>query len=348
MSDRRKEDHVRICLDGAVEGPGSNGLERVALEPSPTPADPGDVDLRTQFLGTPLRIPFMIAPMSGGWALGRALNRALAALAARRGVAFAVGSMRPALEDPGRLADYDVKSLAPDVPVLGNLGVWQLRDRRIADRYHATCESLGFDGLMVHVNPAHELAQPEGERDLSGVMDALRDFAARATLPVLVKEVGHGFEADVLAALAELPIQGLDVAGAGGTNWPLVEAARIPADSAAHRNALVLSEAGRDTCETLIDAAPRFADRLLIAGGGIRDATDIAKALALGADVAAVAAPLLRLICRQDSAGALTFDDALADPWFDRVEARLRELFAAAGAISVTQLRDSARQVTHA
>ncbi len=348
VPERRKEDHVRICLRGEVEGPGTTGLERVSLRPAPAIVPADAVDLRTSFLGCPVRMPLMIASMSGGWGLGRALNLALAGLAERWGVPFSVGSMRPALEDPRRMADYDVKSCAPQVPVLGNIGVWQLRDPDLAARCLAACDALGFDALMVHVNPAHEEAQPEGERDLDGAMEVLSRFAGAASLPILVKEVGHGFTPEALGALAAMPIQGLDVAGAGGTNWPLVEAARIPAGTPAWQRAVALGAAGRDTCSTLMDAAPLFADRMLIAGGGIRTGEDIAKCLALGADVASVAAPILRQLCFEDQAGELVVREDGADPWFAHIEGSLRGAFGLAGAASVAEMRDFGRVVFHA
>ncbi|MFH1530507.1 MAG: alpha-hydroxy-acid oxidizing protein [Pseudomonadota bacterium] len=348
MSEGRKEDHVRICLGSGVEGPHSTGLARVTLQRSPVPVSMDLVDPGVELLGYRLGLPLMIASMSGGWSLGRKLNQELAALAERWRIGFAVGSMRPALDDPGRAADYDVKPLAPSVPVLGNLGVWQLRDRDAARRYLALCEGLGFDGVMVHVNPAHELAQPEGERDLGGAFDALREFASGSALPVIVKEVGHGFSAETLDDLADLPIHGLDVAGAGGTNWPLVEAARCPAGSTAERRALELAREGRDTLSTLLDAVPRFRGRVLIAGGGIRSAEDIAKVLGLGADLASFAAPILRRVCFEDGEGQLTVDGTRADPWVETLAQDLRTLLAAAGARTVNDMREGARVVVHA
>ncbi len=290
----------------------------------------------------------MIAPMSGGWALGRRLNEVLASLAERRRIAFAVGSLRPALEDRSRLPDYDVKGHAPNIPVLGNLGVWQIRDRAFAVRYQEACEDLGFDGMMIHVNPAHELSQPEGERDLSGVMDALRDFAAGSRLPVIVKEVGHGFTSQTLEDLADLPITGIDVAGAGGTNWALVEAARTPTGSPGYRRALALAGEGRSTLSTLLDAAPRFRERLLIGGGGIRSAEDIAKVLGLGASLASMAAPLLRLVCAERRDGGMEIDGTRADEWVLNLGRDLRELLAAAGADDLEKMRDGTRVVVHA
>lgn len=306
------------------------------------------VDISSELLGYSLDMPLMIAPMSGGWALGQKLNEALAALAERHKIGFAVGSMRPALRSRSRLVDYDVKRLAPTIPVLGNLGVWQVRDEATATAYHDLCVELGFDGLMVHINPAHELAQPEGERDLDGVADAIRRLASRSSLPVIVKEVGYGFTQVDLEELSALPIQGIDIAGAGGTNWALVEAARTTYGSPEYLEARVLAEGGRSTLSTLIDAAPLFWDRVLIGGGGIRDASDIAKILGLGAHLASIAAPILGLVCSERSDGSLMVDGARADEWLRGLGSDLRRILASAGVENVEEMRDGARVVVHA
>ena len=254
--------------------------------------------------------------------------------------------MRPALGDESRTAEYDVKALAPSVPVLGNIGIWQLRDPDLSARFIALCRALRFDGVTVHLNPAHELAQPEGERDLSGAMDALRRFVDRSPLPVLAKEVGHGFSSESLEQLSRIGLHGLDVAGAGGTNWPLVEAARIPRDDPAHARALDLATRGRDTFSTLLDALPRFPGRIVIAGGGIRCTDDIVKALAMGADLASMAAPFLRSVCRVTGDGHITVDGARADPWMETLSRELRHNIAHTGAASLAELREDEKVTT--
>lgn len=349
MSEKRKEDHVRICLSGDVEGPGSTGFQaRVTLSETSHPPPADEVDPGAGLLGYRLNLPIMISAMSGGWGLGRLLNETLASLASRWRIGLSVGSMRPALIDPMRAGDYDIKALAPDVPVFGNLGVWQLRDVSLAARYRNLCLSLGFDGVTVHVNPAHEEAQPEGERDLTGMVEALDRFSGAASLPVFVKEVGHGFTSEILEQLSRLPIQGLDIAGAGGTNWPLVEATRIPVDDPAHSRAMELSTQGRDTLSTLLDAAPLFREKTLVAGGGIRSCADIVKAVGLGADLVSMAAPILRLVCSIGDDGEIHVDGSPADAWLHELSGDLPGRIAGTGARSLEELRYDGRVVVRA
>jgi isopentenyl-diphosphate delta-isomerase len=87
-------------------------------------------------------------------------------------------------------------------------------------------------------------------------------------------------------------VSGIDCSGAGGTSWAKVEA-HCAATAVARELGLRFGEWGIPTSESILNvrrAAPALA---LIASGGLRSGTDIAKAIALGADVGAMARPFL-------------------------------------------------------
>ena len=85
---------------------------------------------------------------------------------------------------------------------------------------------LEADGLTVHLNPIQEAVQP-GEPDFAGVAAGIAAIVERpAPLPVVVKEVGFGMDAADVALLRDAGVAAVDVAGAGGTNWALVEGRR--------------------------------------------------------------------------------------------------------------------------
>jgi isopentenyl-diphosphate delta-isomerase len=93
--------------------------------------------------------------------------------------------------------------------------------------------------------------------------------------------------------LASIGVAGIDVAGAGGTSWTEIERYRARNQVGDNVAASFVSW-GIPTADS-IGMAQRGAPQLtLIASGGIRSGLDVAKAIALGAEAAGIAAPLLK------------------------------------------------------
>jgi isopentenyl-diphosphate delta-isomerase len=223
--------------------------------------------------------------MTGGTADAERVNVALAGAAADHGIGLVLGSGRPLLDDPALRSTY--RSAARPPLLLANLGAAQLdveRAKRIVDL-------LDADGLTIHLNPIQEAVQPEGTPFFAGVAETIAAVvAALAPVPVVVKEVGFGMDAEDVRHLAAAGVAAVDVAGAGGTNWATIEGRRDPraADVAA-----AFAGWGVPTA-TAIEAAVAAAPGLpILASGGIRDGVEAAKCLALGARVAGLARPFL-------------------------------------------------------
>jgi isopentenyl-diphosphate delta-isomerase len=110
---------------------------------------------------------------------------------------------------------------------------------------------------------------------------------------VIAKEVGWGFSPQAARQLADAGVAAIDVAGAGGTSWSEVEYHRAP--TAHHANvARAFADWGISTADSIRyvrDAAPHLS---VIASGGLRDGIDIAKCIALGADLGGIAGPFLK------------------------------------------------------
>jgi isopentenyl-diphosphate delta-isomerase len=331
----RKADHIRIVLHEDVEPPGpGTGLAAWRLEHQALPElDLDEVEPATTLLGRPLRMPVLISCMTGGVAEGGVLNRRLARAAQRAGVALGVGSQRAALDDPALAETFRVRDLAPDVPVLANLGAAQLRDRGAAARCRRAVAMCGADALVIHANPLQEALQPEGTPGFAGMVERIGDVAAALEVPVIVKEVGHGLSAGVARALADAGVTGLDTAGAGGTSWSEVERHRI-ADPVLRQAALAFRDWGIPTAESLLACRDALPGGLVIASGGVRTGVDVALCLALGADAAGIAAPLMR--------AAAAGDDPL-DHALRVVHAELRIAMFCAGARTPADLRGAAR-----
>ncbi len=298
---RRKADHLRIAAGEGVQHTVATGLERVRLRHRALPErDLAAVSLRTRLVGRWLEAPLVISAMTGGAAEAGEINRRLARAAAEHGIAMALGSGRKLLEDPSLLPTYLVPGEARPPLVLANLGAPQLRGREAGWRAEKLVELLDADGLTVHLNPIQEAVQPEGEPDFAGVLAGIEQAVQRlAPRPVIVKEVGFGLDADDVVALQGAGVAAIDVAGAGGTNWALIEGRR---DTAAGAVAAAFADWGVPTVQAITEArSVALGDLPIIASGGLRDGVDIAKCLALGATAAGLARPFL-LAARADRA----------------------------------------------
>jgi isopentenyl-diphosphate delta-isomerase len=286
----RKRRHIDVCLTEAVEYQTvTTGLERYRLPYNAlTQTDLDSVDLACEFLGSRLRAPVLIGSMTGGAELSATINGNLAAAAQQLGIGMMLGSQRIMLDNGSASASFRIRDVAPDVLLIGNIGLAQLNDMVAPDLVKAL-DHVGANALAVHTNPLQEAMQHKGDTDFSGSITRLRDIAGSIGYPVILKEVGHGIGAAAAAELVDCPIAAVDVAGAGGTSWARVEQfvrygeIRFPA----------LAEWGIPTAQALLEVRHTLPDVPLVASGGIRTGMDAAKALALGADAVSVARPLL-------------------------------------------------------
>ena len=222
----RKASHLRLCAEEDVEHRGTTLLEEVRLLHDALPElSVDDVDLSVEILGRRLQAPLLISGMSGGTPEAGELNRALATIAQKCGLGFGVGSQRPMLLHPETAQSYRVRDVAPDILLLGNIGVVQAREAGVS-RVAGLVEEIGADALCVHLNVAQELVQEEGDRDFRGALGAIAKLVDELPVPVIVKETGCGLGPRTLARLRALGVQWVDVSGAGGTSWTAVESLR--------------------------------------------------------------------------------------------------------------------------
>ena len=286
----RKADHLRIAAGGDVGHLGSTGLERYRLRHRALPErDLADVSLETELLGARLGAPIVVSAMTGGAPESEVVNARLSRAACEHGLALVLGSGRALLEDPSRLGTYRTGDRPP--LLLGNLGAAQVVRADAGERAARLVELLGADGLAIHLNPIQEAVQPEGEPRFAGVAEGIAAVvAALAPLPVVVKEVGFGMDAADVVLLRDAGVAAVDVAGAGGTNWALVEGRR---EEGAAQVAGAFADWGVPTADALVDAVAVAPDLPVIASGGLRDGVEAAKALALGAAAVGLARPFL-------------------------------------------------------
>ena len=290
----RKDQHLDVVLAGGGRHARDAGFDAIRFVHEALPdLDHAKVDLGADFLGRRLKAPLLISSMTGGPARAEAINAHLAEAAQALGIAMAVGSQRTALEGGARGLDPSLRRRAPDTPILANIGAAQLTRGFGVDEARRIVEMIGADALIVHLNPLQEACQPEGDRDWWGVGAALEALVRRLEAPVVVKETGAGLSAATARRLADMGVAALDVAGAGGANWGLIEGERAtdPADKA---HALAFADWGIPTAVAIAQVRAACPDMVLIGSGGVRDGLDAAKAIRLGADIVAQAAGVLQ------------------------------------------------------
>jgi isopentenyl-diphosphate delta-isomerase len=301
LTEIRKIEHLDICLNETVET-GDPLFEDVHLVHQALPErDLGNCDPSCTFLGKKLDLPLMIAAMTGGCEEARKINEALARVAEAGGLAFGVGSQRAMIERPELTGTFSVRSVAPSVLLLGNIGITALKQIP-HERVAAAVEAIEADGLCVHINPAQEVFQREGDEDFSGCLAALKSLCSSVRFPVVGKEVGNGISREAAERLKEAGVQAIDVGGMGGTSWTLIDSLRSGKDASRFR------EWGIPTAAAVLEARVGLP---LIATGGIRSGLHMAKAVALGADICGIALPFLRILAKDGIAGVERYVEAL-------------------------------------
>ena len=290
----RKLDHVRIVLDENVTAKGiSTDFAQWRMPHEALPElDMASIDLRTTFLGKPLAAPLLISSMTGGAHDVTAINRALAIAAQELGIAMGVGSQRAAIGDPALVASYQIRDVAPDIVLLANLGAVQLNYGYGVAECQRAVDMIAADALILHLNPLQEAVQPEGNTNFAGLLPKIEAVCRALSVPVIVKEVGNGIGAQTARRLIEAGVAAIDVAGAGGTSWSEVERFRH-ANQRRAQVAGAFADWGIPTSTAIRQVRQALPHIPIIGSGGVRSGVDVAKAIALGADLVGTAKPAL-------------------------------------------------------
>jgi isopentenyl-diphosphate delta-isomerase len=157
-----------------------------------------------------------------------------------------------------------------------------------------TVEMIDADAVAIHLNALQEAVQPEGQTDFEGILAKIGEITDKLDKPVIVKETGSGIAAAEAKKLEAAGVKAIDVGGVGGTSFAAVEYYRAQTKE---KGARVLGEVfwdwGIPTAASIAEIT-QTSKMSVIGSGGIRDGTDVAKALALGASLTSVTQPVLQ------------------------------------------------------
>jgi isopentenyl-diphosphate delta-isomerase len=297
--------------------------------------DFADIDTRLTLFNKRVAVPILISSMTGGTRQAQQINRNLAEAAQARGVAMGLGSQRAGLERGEESSNtFRVRALAPDILLFANLGAIQLNYGYSVEQCRRAVEMIEADALILHFNPLQEVLQSDGDVNWRGLLQKVEKVCRALPVPVVAKEVGWGVSAQSARALYDAGVSAIDVAGAGGTSWSQVEMHRAPSERL-RRLAAAFSDWGIPTAESLrtvygVRTEMALLDRPIFASGGIRSGQDIAKCVALGADLVGLASPFLKRAV--ESAEAVATE-------MEYLEAELRIAMFCSGAADISALR---------
>ncbi len=292
---QRKAEHIRICLESDVQfHDRGSGFDRYEFTHSCLPElDYQEIDITTKFLGKELGAPILISSMTGGTEQAKTINHHLAEIAQEYKLAMGVGSQRVAIEQPDVAATFQVRKIAPDILLLANIGAVQLNYSYGIEQCKLAVDILEADALILHLNPLQECIQPHGDTNFKGLLDRIATVCHKLPVPTIVKEVGNGISAAMAQQLIAAGVSAIDVAGAGGTSWAKVESERAKTPLQ-RRLGETFGDWGIPTAECVANIRQIAPDLPLIASGGLRNGLDVAKAIALGADLGGLAFPFLQ------------------------------------------------------
>ena len=335
MLEERKSDHIRINLEEDVNFKRvTTGLEDYDFLHQALPElNLSQVDTTLTLFGKRLNVPLLISSMTGGTSQAERINRTLAAAAELQGIAMGVGSQRAAIEDSSLVGSFKLRSVAPNILLLANLGAVQLNYGYTVDHCRRAVDMIEADALILHFNALQEAVQPEGDTNFAGLLKHLEQVCRSLPVPVIAKEVGWGFSEDTALKLVEAGVSAIDVAGAGGTSWSQVEMYRARTE-AQRRIAATFIDWGVPTSQAILAVKRAAPATPIIASGGLRSGLDIAKCIALGAKMGGMAGPFLR--------ASVISEDAVIDE-INRIKREIRISMFGAGkgnlkALSETQL----------
>ena len=296
QTESRKLEHIRICLERQVESHIPTGFNDITLIHNAAPElNLEEINVKCTFLGHQLQAPVMVTAMTGGHPEALPINQHIAEAIENLGLAMGVGSQRAAIEDPALADSFSItRKAAPTAFLIGNIGAPQLALGYGTKEAQTAIEMLKADALAIHFNAAQEAVQPEGEATYSGVLQVLRRLTKEIPTPIIAKETGAGLNRDSAQLLINSGVKAIDVAGLGGTSWPAVEVERAK-DKDAMKATLGrwFTDWGVPTAIATYEVTQIAGNIPVIASGGVRTGVDIAKAIALGAQIGGVALPVL-------------------------------------------------------
>ncbi len=275
-AEKRKDDHIYLSLNSKTN---NNELDdRFYYEPMLSGFQLDD-DKPFDFLSKSMLHPIWISSMTGGSDLASRINHNLARVAKEYGLGMGLGSCRSLLYSNEYFDDFNIRPIIGDQPMFANLGIAQiayLLDQNESDKIIELVNKLQADGLIVHINPIQEYMQPEGNILIESPLQTIEKLLDKISTKLIIKEVGQGMGYKSLEALLKLPLDAIEFAAFGGTNFAKLEQLRSdnksfdPISYVGHSAKEMLDMVNQITLQSPNEIKTKH----LIISGGIKDYLD--------------------------------------------------------------------------
>lgn len=227
LTSARKKAHIDLAFQSQVSQIQTD--TRFYYEPV-LASHPTEISFPTPFVGRELNAPLWVSSMTGGTEMAGTINRNLAHACQKFGMGMGLGSCRIVLDSDEYLPDFALRGLIGDkLPFYANLGIAQVEEllaQGRVDKITELVKKLDADGLIIHINPMQEWLQPEGDKIQHPPIDTIKRVLDALDIKLIVKEVGQGMGPKSLEALFMLPLQAVEFAAIGGTNFAKLELIR--------------------------------------------------------------------------------------------------------------------------
>jgi isopentenyl-diphosphate delta-isomerase len=279
-AENRKSDHIALAFQSQVDQLMID--KRFSYEPLLSAHPPKEL-FNFPFLGKQIQAPIWVSSMTGGTEKSYQINQNLAKACAHFKMGMGLGSCRSLLESNDRLKDFDFrKIIGDDLPFYANIGIAQL-SQLIQQKKHFLIDDLikklDADGIIIHVNPLQEWLQPEGDAIEEMPILTIKKFIDLSKQKIIVKEVGQGMGKASLRELVQLPIQAIEFAAHGGTNFSKLELLRTNEANQAIFSAISSIGHSADEMvsfvnELITELGDKFIVQNFIISGGIKNFLD--------------------------------------------------------------------------
>lgn len=294
---QRKEEHLALA-QMFFDKKKLNSFDQLHLVRPTLPETKVDLkNITTTLFNKKIAAPFFIEAMTGGSPKSKVINQQLGHVAAKTKIPLALGSASILAKEEAQLSSFLIaRQENPNGVIIVNVN-----PLTPAPVVQELVNELKADALQIHLNTVQEAAMPEGERDFRW-LDNMKAIRQAVTVPIIIKEVGFGFDLASILQLKQAGFSLFDLGGSGGTNFAQIENKRNKYDLS------YLEDLGMSTI--LSAKIAQKAGVTFFVSGGVRQPLDILKGLALGGKMVGLANVFLHELMQNDVEHLIDFIEA--------------------------------------